>query len=356
MSRPGWPPTTARPWSDLPTAAHRLHLGPGRARAQPARRRRRPPPGRLRGGHRGLRLRQVVAGLRHRVRRGAAALLRVGGAVRPAAAAAGRRPRRRRDHRAAARRRAAAGARRPDRTLDRRHPHHAVQLAADAALPGRELPGGSRAAGLGLVLAEHPGRRLPGVPRPGPGAPGHRGLAGPGPLAEHPGAGHRRLARRLAGQEPPRDPRDDGLRRRPALARPAAGRPGLDPVHRRAAGGHRARAPRGAPDPAALPGHLPERPPLRAPDAGEHRQRDAPAPGAPVRRGGPLSPLRRDRPAARGAGRDVRRPDRLGADRPAAQRAGPGARRRGPARGRRRASSRTCSTGSRCSPSSAWAT
>ena len=347
---------TARPWSDLPAAAHRLHLGPRRARAQPARRRRRPPPGRLRGGHRGLRLRQVVAGLRHGVRRGAAALLRVGGAVRPAAAAAGRRARRRRDHRAAARGRAAAGPRGADRALDGRHPHHAVQLAADAALPRRQLPGGGRPAGLGLVLAEHPGRRLPGVPRPRPGAPGHRGLAGPGPVPEHPRAGDRRLARRLAGQEPPRDPRHDGLRRRPALAGPAAGRPGLDPVHRRAAGGHRARRT------ARRTGSSgPTRAPTRAPGATCCRRWRTPAArrcaaGCSSTSRWTPARMRRDRSAARGAGRDVRRPDRLRADRPAAERAGPGARRRGAGPGSRRASSRTCSTGSRCSPSSAWAT
>ena len=33
-------------------------------------------------------------------------------------------------------------------------------------------PAGRRPAGLGRVLAEHPGRRLPGVPRPRPGCTG----------------------------------------------------------------------------------------------------------------------------------------------------------------------------------------
>ena len=94
----------------------------------------------------------------------------------------------------------------------------------------------------------------------------------PDPVAVHPGPGDRRLAGCLAGQELPRHPGHPGLRHRPAVARAAAGRARLDPVHRRAAGGHRARRAGGAPDPAAVPGHVPERPALRAAHPGHHRR------------------------------------------------------------------------------------
>ena len=58
---------------------------------------------------------------------------------------------------------------------------------------------------------------------------------GAGRLAHDPRAGRRRLADRLARAEPPRDPDDARLRRRPPLARAAAEGPRLDPLHRRAA-------------------------------------------------------------------------------------------------------------------------
>ena len=123
----------------------------------------------------------------------------------------------RRDHRAAAGRRAAAAPRRADRPLDRRHPDHAVELAADAALPRRRP---TRRARRGWTPTRSP-RTPPAGACPechGLGRVHHatEALAGPGPVAEHPRAGDRRLAGRLAGQEPARHPRHAGLRRRPA--------------------------------------------------------------------------------------------------------------------------------------------
>ena len=71
---------------------------------------------------------------------------------------------------------AAAAPRRGRGPVDRRHGDHAVELAADALLPGRDLPTGQHGApGLRRLLAQHRRRGLPGVPRARAGAPGHRG-------------------------------------------------------------------------------------------------------------------------------------------------------------------------------------
>ena len=142
--------------------------------------------------------------------------------VRPPAAAARRRAEGRRHHRAAARRRAAAAPRVGIVAVDRRHGDDAVEPAADAVLPGGHLPAGRhRATGLRRVLAEHRRRRVPGVPRPRPDPPGHRGDAGPRPVADHPRGRRRRLARRLAGPEPARHPHHARLRHRQAVAQAA---------------------------------------------------------------------------------------------------------------------------------------
>ena len=90
-------------------------------------RRRRHPARRAGGVHRHLRLRQVVARLRHALRRGAAPLLRVGLAVRAAADRPGRRARRRLDRGPAAGGGAAAAARLAERALLGRQRHHAVE-------------------------------------------------------------------------------------------------------------------------------------------------------------------------------------------------------------------------------------
>ena len=85
-ARQGWC-TTTRPTTSSTSAA---------PRSTTSRRRRRPPARRAGRLHRRLRVGQVLAGLRHALRRGAAPLLRVGRAVRPPPAAAGRRAARRR--------------------------------------------------------------------------------------------------------------------------------------------------------------------------------------------------------------------------------------------------------------------
>ena len=147
----------------------------------------------------------------------------------------------------------------PDVSLVGGHGHQSLQLAADAVLARGRLSAGRRAAGLGLLLAEHRGRGLPGVPRSRPGAPYDRGVAGPRPVAVDPGGRDRRVAGRLAGQEPARRPRHARVRRGPAVARAARRAARVDPVHGRAAGRHRASGTGGGPDPTPLPGHVHER-------------------------------------------------------------------------------------------------
>ncbi len=85
---------------------------------------------------------QVLPGLRHPLRRGAAPLPGVRRAVRPPADPAGGRPAGGVDHRPAAGGGPAAAARRGERPVHRRHRDHAVELAADAVLPRRDLPAG----------------------------------------------------------------------------------------------------------------------------------------------------------------------------------------------------------------------
>src|SRR4051794_40681961 len=69
-----------------------------------------------------------------------------------------------------------------------------------------------------------------------------------------------------------------GPRRRPTLARAPAGRARLDPLHRRAAGGHRPPRPRSGPGAARLPGQVHRRPRVRAAHPGQLQEPDhAPA-------------------------------------------------------------------------------
>ena len=181
---------------------------------------------------------QVVAGVRHDLRRGAAAVLRVGGAVRAAAAAAGRRAGRRGDHRAAAGGGAAAAPRRRRRRArrsarSRRCPTSLRMLFSRAGRYPRGRDGGLDSDWFSPNTAVG---RVPGVPRPRAGPPRHRGAARAGPVAEHPRARGRRVARRVAGAEPARHPRS-----RSATTSTGRGascpkaRPRLDPLHRRAA-------------------------------------------------------------------------------------------------------------------------
>ena len=73
------------------------------------------------------------------------------------------------------------------------------------------------------VLAQHRGRRLPALPRPGRRARRHRGAARPRPVAEHPRGRDRRLAGRLAGRQPAQHRHRSRHRHRQAVAQ-AAGR------------------------------------------------------------------------------------------------------------------------------------
>ena len=86
---------------------------------------------------------------------------------------------------------------------------------------------------------QHPGGGLPDLPRARPGVRGHRGVAGAGRFAHHPSGGGGRLAGGVAGPEPPRHPHQPRHRHQRPLARAAAEGPRLDPVHRRAAAGAR---------------------------------------------------------------------------------------------------------------------
>ena len=142
-------------------------LGTRRPGAQPARRRRRHAARRARRGDRCVGLGQVLARVRHDLRRGAGPLPRVGGPVRAPADRPDRRAGRPRDHRPAARRRVPAVARHAAVPLDGRHAHDALVLAADAVLPGRRLPGRRGPTRLRRVLAQHRGRGVPEVPRLG---------------------------------------------------------------------------------------------------------------------------------------------------------------------------------------------
>ena len=200
--------------------------------------RRRHPARRPRRVHRRLRLGQVVARLRHALRRGAAPLPRVGGAVRaPAVRPAGRRP--------------------EVDAIDGLPP--AVALQQRAAPPTTRSSVGSVTTLSNLLRMLY--SRAGHYPR------GSRCLVRRGVLAQHAegacptchGLGRvydatersmvpdpsltireRAIAAWPAGvarAEPARHPRHPRLRRRPAVARAAEEGPRLDPLHRRAAAG-----------------------------------------------------------------------------------------------------------------------
>ena len=154
------------PGASEPQRLPRLRPRPRRPRAQPQERRRRHParrPGRL---HRRLRVRQIVARVRHALRRGAAALPRIGQPVRPPAvppdgAAAGRR-----DRRPAAGRGAAAAARLADDALvaSAASRRSRTCCACSTRAPATTRRGQAHPVRR-VVLAEHAGGRVPDVPR-----------------------------------------------------------------------------------------------------------------------------------------------------------------------------------------------
>ena len=175
--------------------------------------------------------RQVVARLRHPLRRGPAPLPRVRGAVRPPPLPPGGRARGGRDRRPPARGRPPAAARRADHALVGRQRHHALQPPPHALLPRRRLP--ARPAASSTPSRSRPTRSEGACPR-------CHGLGriydvtervhGPGRLAHHPRARDRLLAAGVARPEPARHPRHPGLRRGPPLARAAEEGPRLDPL------------------------------------------------------------------------------------------------------------------------------
>ena len=127
-----------RPRPPSPRGRH-----PQGARTQPQEHRRRDPARPLHGHHRGVRLGQVDARLRHTLQRGPAPLPRIPQRLRPAVRAAGRAPGRGRDlrHPAHGRHRAAHQPRRPqehggDAHRDLPLPAPAVREARHAVLPG----------------------------------------------------------------------------------------------------------------------------------------------------------------------------------------------------------------------------
>ena len=131
-----------------------------------------------------LRLGQVVAGLRHALRRGAAPLLRIGLAVRAPPDRPGRRARRRFDRGPAAGGGAAAAARHAERALVGRQRHHALEPAAHALFARRQLSAAPADAVRRGLLAEHAAGRLPALPRPGPRLRGDRAVDGARRLAD----------------------------------------------------------------------------------------------------------------------------------------------------------------------------
>ena len=322
----------------------RLRQRARRARAQPAERRCRYSARRAGGVHRCLGLGQVLARLRHPVRRGAAPVFRIGRALRAAADRPGGRAPGRPDRRPAAGRGPAAAARHAHRALLGRQRHHHRQPGAHAVLPRRPLPAEPADAVRRGFLAQHRRGRLPRMPRPGPHLRGDRAIDGARPHAHHPRARRRRLAHRLAGPEPARHPHHPGPRRRPALARFAEEDPRLDPLHRRAA--HRAgvcrlRPCRGArrrqgEDGAELHGHLHRRAALRAADLRHQPERADEETGVAVHGRHRLPGVRGQAPEARRAVGHFLRPRHRCAAADAARRTGRGAaaRRRRPLRRR----------------------
>ena len=112
--------------------AHDWICGARRARPQPEEHRRRHPAAQARGHHRPVRLGQVVARLRHDLRRGAAALRRVAVGVRPAVPRADGEAGRRSDRRALAGDLDRAEDHRVEPALDGRHGHRDLRLPAAA--------------------------------------------------------------------------------------------------------------------------------------------------------------------------------------------------------------------------------
>ena len=181
---------------------------------------------------------QIVAGVRHALRRGAAALPRIGVALRAAALSSDGGARGGRNRGLAAGRRLAATARLADDALQRGQRHDALQLAADACTRARAtIHPGRDSSTRRLSRPTRPRARARKCSRPGPRLRGDGSLDGARPIPDHPRARHRRVADRLGRAEPARNPHDARLRRGPTLARVAAEGSRLDSIHRRTADG-----------------------------------------------------------------------------------------------------------------------
>ena len=209
-------------------------ISQGCARAQPAQHRPRPAARRADRLHRVVRVGQVVAGVRHDLRRGAAPLRRVAVGVRAAVPRADGQARRRLHRGPVARGVDRPEVDQPQPALDRRHHHRGLRLPASALRPRRHpaLPGVRRAHRPPDTAADR---------RPGAGDGGGHAVPGARAGGAHPQGRVRRPVRQaqLAGLQP------RARRRRGALAdRPAEAEEAGEARHR---GGRRPADRQGAP-------------------------------------------------------------------------------------------------------------
>jgi len=210
LPRSAWP----RPWPACEGSLHGAHPDPRarRARAQPEKHRRGDPPGPPCRDHRGLGVGEVVAGLRHDLRGGAAPLRRVPLRLRTPVPRADGEARCRRDRRALPRHLHRAEVGREEPPVHGRHRHRDLRLPAAPVrlrggrplsllrpgdppadrLPDRRYRDGNGRGGEGQGPCPDRARPQGGVPegarpaRPGRLLPRHRGRRG-----ETPGRGDR---------------------------------------------------------------------------------------------------------------------------------------------------------------------
>ncbi len=166
--------TYACRWSPVDCLGERSSGGPGCPGAQPPQRRPRPPPRQAHRLHRPLRLREVVARLRHDLRRGPASLRRVAVRLRPAVPRPDGQARRRLHRGPVARGVDRPEVDQPQPAVDRRHHHRGLRLPAPAVRARRHavLPGVRRAGHRPDAAADRrpAARAARGHPVPGPRA------------------------------------------------------------------------------------------------------------------------------------------------------------------------------------------
>ena len=206
----------------------RLDCRPRGARPQPPEYRRRPAPGPPRGHHRALGVGQVVAGVRHHLRRRPAAVRRVAVGLRPPVPRADGEAGRRSDRRPVAGDLDRAENHRLEPALDGRHRHRDLRLSAAAlrqhrrsALPelrSRDLLAVARAdPGHGHALSARRAHQRAGAGRARPEGGVQARAGGAAGARVHPRA-HRRPVRRARGRRRPRSAQEPHDRRagRPA--------------------------------------------------------------------------------------------------------------------------------------------